>query len=164
MKNSKNKKNNKQDGYAILFTIVMVSVISIIAFGMSNTSYKQLILSSVARDSQVAFYEADTASECAIYADAVLGINPLTYTSWNCGVDLDGSNRIYSVQPLSGGGEADYTLVSTNPLESSSDPCQNIIVTKTGVDPIITNIKARGYNICNKNNKRTLERAIEVSY
>lgn len=153
-------KDNK--GYAILFTIVLISTISIIAFGMSNTVYKQLILSSVARDSQTAFYEADTASECAIYSDAVLGMDSSTYQTWNCGKDLSGNDMAYGVFPLSG--YNGYELRTTDPSSSSLDPCINATITKQGSDPIITTIKARGYNICNKSNRRTLERAIEISY
>src|SRR5574343_1489902 len=86
MKNNNLKLNkNNQSGYAILFTVVIVSVISIIAIGLSNTAYKSMILSSVAKDSQTAFYQSDTATECALYADT----NPdvLSGNNFKCGLD-----------------------------------------------------------------------------
>ena len=35
-----------QHGYALLFTVILVSIISLISIGLSNTTYKQLMLAS----------------------------------------------------------------------------------------------------------------------
>jgi hypothetical protein len=117
------KKSKKQKGYAILFTVVIVSAISVITAGLSNAAYKQLVLSSLAKDSQAAFYQADTASDCALYADQV---NPsgivTTGGSWSCG----GSDLI--VTPTTNGG---YTVYPTEADENSSNACFRIDVTKT---------------------------------
>jgi hypothetical protein len=155
-------KIKSQKGYAILFTIVIVSAISIITAGLTNTAYKQLILSSLAKDSQAAFYQSDTATDCALYADRILGnaIPPNIITSgsssWPCG----GSDLI--VTPQGNGG---YKIRPSD--EDSIDPCFRIDVTKDNTSEpnvIKTKISARGYNICNINNPRTVEREIEVNY
>lgn len=164
------KKNKNQKGYAILFSIVLISALSIITAGLSNSAYKQLILSSLAKDSQTAFYQADTASDCAFYADLVKSnqADPEFFKTagniWSCGgYDL-------RVEPVEGDPNGDYSLLEPEELTLARTPCFNIIVNKeTSVDPdgntiVVTQMKARGYNICNKSNSRTVEREIEINY
>ncbi|MBK5215262.1 MAG: hypothetical protein JJE53_00415 [Candidatus Pacebacteria bacterium] len=149
-------KINKQKGYAILFTVVIVSAISVITAGLSNTAYKQLVLSSLAKDSQTAFYQADSASDCGLYADRVYGA---IVGNWTCA----GENLVVSTTPTG------YTVYPTLANGTSTDPCFRIDVTKTitGVYPneiTKTRISAKGYNICNKTNLRTVEREVVVNF
>lgn len=159
MKNYFKIKSNK-NGYAILFAVVIISIISMLAIGLSNTTYKQLVLSSLANDSQVSFYQSDTATECALYADNVLLMNSTNYSSWQCGKDNNGDDITFTVLGL--GGHLDYTLNPT--ILGTSLPCFDINVVKTGTAPIETNIYARGYNSCDKDNPKTVEREIKVTY
>ncbi len=150
-------KEPNQNGYAILFSVIMISVISTITIGLLNSTYKQLILSSLARDSQTAFYESDIATECALYSDIVKnrGEDPfIDGESWSCG------NFLLDVNLSSDG----YVLNTTDP--ESTDPCFNIIVTKTdnGDGTLSTKTRSKGYNICDRSNKRTVEREIEMNY
>lgn len=173
-------KNNKfflkdlsnKNGYAILFTVVVVSVISLIAIGLTNTSYKQLILSSVAKDSHLAFFQSDTATECALYLDNHLdmqvGGNPITATpvNWKCGINADGSEYTLGAVLLgSGGGTTQYELDAINGTDSgmknSATPCFKIDIDKKVSG---TNVAARGYNVCDANSLRKVERRIDVRY
>ena len=155
---SKEIKKNNQNGYAILFAMVIVSIISMIAIGLSNTTYKQLILSSLANDSQLSFYQSDTATECALYADNVLNMTSDTPSPWQCGKDNSNNDFTFKIS----GGASDYSL---NPIINvASDPCFNFNVTKLGDLPVVTNIYARGYNSGDMASKRTVEREINVSY
>jgi Tfp pilus assembly protein PilX len=146
----------RKSGYAILFTLVVVSVITAITIGVSNSVYKQLVLSSLARDSQVAFYAADTAAECAIYATEVPpGISALINSSITCGLDDHGSPFIVAIsQDISG----IYHLDSTN-LNGS---CFKVSVDKN--IPPTTIMDVKGYNTCNVNDVRKVERGIRVEY
>lgn len=158
-------KKNKTGGYAILFAVVIVSIISLIAIGLSNSTYKQLVLSSLANDSQVAFYQADTATECALYADNVLGIftsasNPPN--PWFCGKNADGT------------ADLSFTIVDNTPVfnvnsnsNGTSNPCfdfsvENLVPVNPS-DPTKL-IKSKGYNSCDKANPRTVEREIKTTY
>lgn len=145
----------KNKGYAILFTIVIVSAISVITAGITNATYKQLILSSLAKDSQTAFYQADTAGDCALYAEMILGAIPSNITTtggaWSCG---NTSLNVVPKTPSSSG----YDISPINP--DSSSPCFRISVTKTITS---TAVSAKGYNICNTNNIRTVEREIKIN-
>jgi hypothetical protein len=160
-----NYKYKKQSGYAILFTIVIVSAISVITAGLTNAAYKQLILSSLAKDSQVAFFQADTAADCALYFDAVyivenVGTPPQDGDLWTCG----GLELGLSTSDI-------MTSYALNPPQvDSSDPCFRIEVKKATTkdsednDVVNTTISARGYNICDKGNVRTVEREIYIKY
>jgi hypothetical protein len=129
MKNFFKKYKNKK-GYAILFTVVIVSAISVITAGLTNAAYKQLILSSLAKDSQSAFYQADTAADCALYADQVEYIKPapniFTEGTWTCG----GSDLVIENVTPTG-----YTISPTEEIEDSLNPCFRIDVTKVITAP-----------------------------
>lgn len=163
----------KNKGYAILVTIVIISIILVIITGLSRSVYKQLLLTSSAKDSQIAFYQADTASECALYFDRVKTIPVIPTTGdnedlsqgednlvngsvYNCG----GQNSIFSGFDENGS----YTL---NPEdENSIDRCFRIKVVKSKDENnyLSTQLIVDGYNICNMGNLRTVDRTIEINY
>lgn len=153
MKRYKLKRNT---GYAILFAVVIVSIISIISFGLSNTTYKQLILSSLASDSHISYLQSDMATECSLYADNIVGMTTLP-SSWNCGIDSNGSIRTFNVV------DNGTKYIITPTTLGSKDPCFEFDVDKT-TTPGTTVIKARGYNSCDKSSSKTVEREIEVTY
>ena len=156
MKIIKFKKENK--GYAILFTVVVVGIISAITIGLTNAAYKQMMLSSVARDSTSAFYQADISTECAMYADNIDVLSNVDSVSvpFKCGGTIMDYNHT-----------VDTTLYQLTPHNQSSitGKCFLADVNKNEVGDLIkTKVEAYGYNICNKNNFRTVERKIEVNY
>ena len=175
-------KNNKNSGYAILFALVVITIISVITLGLSSSTQKQMVISSVAKDSRTAFFEADTAVECALYADNFMrlysetsfpDINPNFGESGNfsCGVDPNGNDYVFSIVLPEGGisyvgGYATYALRSLNNLNVSSDPCfdMDIIKKKDNATITDTKIKARGYSNCMMDNSRTVEREIDLTY
>jgi hypothetical protein len=60
---------NRQKGFALLIGVVVASVLVSITFVMFSISLKQISLSTTGKNSQYAFYAADTGIECALYAD-----------------------------------------------------------------------------------------------
>jgi hypothetical protein len=163
-----NRKTKKNGGYAILFTVVVVGIISMITIGLSNAAYKQMILSSVARDSTTAFYQADIGSECALYADNEYNMDMTKIPAGTtCGSDpADAPSNpgipLSFTQPVANNGVTSYDLILD---ENYSKKCFRINVTKTESDvSIASKVQAMGYNICKKSNSRTVERAIEVNY
>jgi hypothetical protein len=159
MKRTKDK--TKKGGYAILFTVVIVGIISMITIGLSNAAYKQMILSSVAKDSTTAFYQADIASECALYMDNESNNPAVPPTSGSASWTCAGNSLTYTAS-----GSSPITLVNLEPAtENSSNKCFRALVTKTeSPTSISTEVQAKGYNICEKANSRTVERAIKVNY
>ena len=64
---------NKKRGIALLITLIFMSVMLAFGLALASLAYKQSILASDAVQSQKAFYAADGALECALYADQRLG-------------------------------------------------------------------------------------------
>ncbi len=160
MKNFKLKIKNKNKGYAILFTVVIVGVILSIASGMANVAYKELILSSVAQDSQIAFYEADTGGECALYADLVKN---LTFggSDFVCGKDDSGQAIAFDTTGITQG--AVNTLVPKGPgmLGTFKGAGFKMVFMPSGSNKIIQSF---GYNNFDTTNLRSVERALNITY
>jgi Tfp pilus assembly protein PilX len=161
MKEIIKKLNIKNKGFALVFVMMIVSTISIISAGLLSAGLKQMQLSSLAKDSETAFYQADTASECAFYAEFVASVDtPGIFQSgtntWTCG----GQNL--DVTATNGGGfDAKFHD------DTQNTPCFSMVVKKQpgSADKTTTTIiDAYGYNMCNKSNSRTVERKIETTY
>ena len=64
------KQNKNRDrGVALLFVILLTSVLLLVAIGISNISYRETTFSLEAQDSDLAFFAADTGIECGLYLD-----------------------------------------------------------------------------------------------
>ncbi len=161
-----------ESGYAILFAVIMIGIILAISIGLSDIAYKQLVISSVANDSQLAFYESDTATECALYENfippastGVLEFSSATPTSpISCGVDNNGANYSMNVAySTDGSSNNTYILTPSNSAWTTSiEPCFTISVLKSASGA--TTIAAKGYNMCDKTNPQTVEREIDASF
>ncbi|MEY2672023.1 MAG: hypothetical protein RL687_440 [Candidatus Parcubacteria bacterium] len=157
------KKQNKnithsQKGYAILYTVVIISIIMTISIGLSNAVNKQLILSSVARDSQSAFYQADTAIECALliqftYAPYV------TDDNFDCGLKTDGTG--ITLTAIEDSASPGVFRIKDDSI--TSGPCFEIYVDERTPSPNKL-IRASGYNECNPTSPKRVERSFEVRY
>ena len=58
-----------QRGFTLLVAVILASVALSLGLILLDISYKQVVLASSARQSQSAFYNADSAMECALYWD-----------------------------------------------------------------------------------------------
>lgn len=59
----------EQKGFAVLFAVLTSSLLVTIGISIYGISIKELTMSTSAKDSQTAFYAADSARECALYWD-----------------------------------------------------------------------------------------------
>lgn len=57
-------------GFTLLLSALVTSIVLSLGASVFGIAQKELTLSSIGRDSQFAFYAADTAAECALYWDA----------------------------------------------------------------------------------------------
>jgi len=60
---------NTKKGFALLVSVIFMSVMLTLGLALSSLSYKQEMLASSAIESQYAFYASDAALECALYED-----------------------------------------------------------------------------------------------
>lgn len=159
MKNISFKPNKfNKGGFAMLFTVLIVTLILSIAIGISTLSLKQTILSSLAKDSQISFYEADTAVECGLYYDTIAGAFPAGTDSSTAPSTITCGNKNFSLDLSS---TVDY-LIYKQDIIGGSSPCSSILFDKS-TTPGTNIIQGRGYNICSTN-PRQVERALEVLY
>jgi len=149
----------RQAGFTLLLTSLVASLMLTIAASMFTLVQKQIILSAIGRDSQFAFYAADSGAECALYWDfrhsAFSSVTP--FTTAVC----DGESL----------GTITFAGYGT-PMEFEYEPngyCARVSVTKAapvnGVSR--TTIYARGYSsscASIETNARALERAVELYY
>jgi hypothetical protein len=56
-------------GFAMLFAVLISSFLIMIGISIFSISLKEVMISTSIRDSQTAFYAADSAGECALYWD-----------------------------------------------------------------------------------------------
>ena len=61
------RNNCIQNGFALLYAIIVVSAMMSLVFGVLNIVYKQITLSGLNKDSIVAFYAANSGLECGQY-------------------------------------------------------------------------------------------------
>lgn len=150
-----------QRGFTLLIAVVLTTVLLSVGFALLDIAYKQIVLSSTARNSQYAFYAADSAMECALYWDQQR--NAFSFasalTSIRCaGADISVSSSVaggtrvstFSV-PCAGGGSS----ASVEVYKAGSGVCSGSATSC---------LYARGYNSCNSADQRRVERALKVSY
>ena len=61
----------KNSGYAILFAVLLVSIILAITIGIANIALKEAGFTATSRDSYLSLFSADSAGECALYHNSV---------------------------------------------------------------------------------------------
>ena len=162
------RKREKRGGFAMLFAVLVSSVLLSIGLSIFNLTVKELVLSSSGRESQFSFYAADTGAECAIYWD-VKGKDIFATSSDsrspfpsdpNCvGAPIDVSH------PVSGPNSATTQFV----LNIPGGYCSIVTVRKwSDAPPIIkTEIDSRGYNTpcpIDAPDQNRVERALKVTY
>jgi len=151
---NKESRIKRTQGFTLLFAVLISSLLLAIGLAIFNITIKEIILSSAGRESQFAFYAADTGAECALYWDLKGGaFSTSTVGSLNC-------NNV-TISDLGGQG---YGVPSIFTLDFAPEPyCVIVSVTKN-TNPERTTIESRGYNTCDTSNPRRIERAIRVKY
>ena len=132
-----------QKGFVVLFTVLIASIVLLMALGISNIAAKEVLLSIQARDAARAFFAADAGMECALYQDK------------SAGVFIGNTNPNFKCK------DVDVTFTSSSPIVNSpitkfifyinlgQDPsvgCTRVEVTKDTSSPTPTRIESFGYN------------------
>ncbi len=182
----KNLKKNK--GFTLLFAVIVSTLVLAVGASIISIALKQVLLSGVGRDSQFAFYAANTGIECALYWELKgLGVDEddfspafpnsnsiPSYTSsqkekTKCaevkilspGVRKEfGDFKIESSLDVQGFKVSSFRINNFKDSQDNDLPyCVDVFVKKKGIQTIID---ARGYNTCDKNNPRRIERGLEL--
>ncbi|MEX0917158.1 MAG: hypothetical protein WDZ90_01400 [Candidatus Paceibacterota bacterium] len=148
--------SQSERGFTLLLSVLISSLLLAIGLAIFNITIKELILSSSGRESQFAFYAADTGAECALFHDFQRGAFSTSSPAANLEC-IDEEWEVTSSSPVPG------TYTRTFSIDSEPH-CMTVVVTKEEGPPVTTSIEARGYNTCDTGNPRRVERAIRVTY
>jgi len=150
-----NRQLRASRGFTLLLAALIASLLLLLGSATFGLARKEVLLSSLGRDSQFAFYAADTGAECAIYWD--LRHQAFASTTGFALASCDG-------QDLGTLRFEGYDV----PIVFEFEPngyCAHVTVTK--LDLPATIIVSRGYSSSCANiefDPRTLERAVRVTY
>lgn len=163
-----------EKGFSILFAIITTSVLLVVSFVISNIAYKQLVISNINEQSQYAFYAANSGIECATYWDledsSLSRFATSTPGTIVCGGTTisTGSQTVNTVPSQSsrigGGGNGNPTSIFMFNINATG-ACAIVTVTKSySGSTLQTAIRSKGYNTCDVNHPRRVERGIDLNY
>ncbi len=177
-------------GFVLLFSLLVSSILLATGLGISRLMIRQINLATLSRDSQVAFFAADSGLECALHWNALgkfdlatptaartIYCNGVTIMHGNsnggmpgvtlasCPADPMGSPAINNID---GEPRSCFTFtLGSNPnaaaITLSSQPCTFVVVDKSDPTGITTKITSNGYNHCDINAPNVLQRTLEIT-
>lgn len=155
------KKNTR--GFTLLLAVLISGILVALGSAIFDLVSKEILLSSAGRESQYAFYAADTGVECALYWDyqqnAFSSTSPITQVS--CAGETVPVARTYDTtnpnQPVL------TTTFSFSYNGVSTDPSADVQVVRSFY-PTETTINSYGHNTGVVTDPSRLERAIRVTY
>lgn len=157
-----------KSGFTLLMALLTVSVILVVAMGVSSIILKEIKLSGLVRNSQIAFYYADSGSECILYwdlkeedqfdYDAAEDNFPYDISCFK--LDKDGVLKDDNNDTIYDG----EILFNIDIDDDDNDRCVKITVKKDGPNNK-TIIESKGYSAgCGSNDPNKVERAVRLTY
>jgi hypothetical protein len=168
---------NKKNGYAMIFTVLIISIVLSVSLGLANTFFKQQTITSLARDSQTAFYMADSGLECMLWyyytlteeTEEVVKNTPVNCVLGNPVNDPYGAGDVTVSTPVFTTEEEglQYTF-SPEGYEDNQSACF-ILGLIFDEDPntgglYIKRLESNGYNICAPGSIRRVERTLFAEF
>ncbi len=147
-------------GFTLFIALVVMGTLLLIAAGIVSLATRQALISASGRESQHAFYAADTGVECALYWDVK---NPTGISAFATSTS---SNITCASTPATVGGGGDSNPTSIFSFTLTPGPyCATVKVTKVYLGSVLrTTIESKGYNTCDLSNPRRVERAVRAIY
>ncbi|MAF59284.1 MAG: hypothetical protein QF858_03585 [Candidatus Pacebacteria bacterium] len=147
-------KKYRNKGFTLLIAVLVTGLMLSIGIAIYGITSKEIVLSSIGRESQFSFYAADTGVECALYWDQKGGkFSTTTASTLTC-----------ANTTVADGGGVGYEVPMTFQFEVARF-CSIVSVTKSLTHPR-TKVESKGYNTtCEETeNPLRVERAIRVTY
>jgi len=184
----------KKRGFTLLFAILVSVLILAVGASIISIALKQVILAGAGRESQFAFYAANTGVECALYWDlngaqvvdgeikyvfppptnAPDGNRLADLSSIDCagGNITTGANFSDPTPTFTGAwnistpGRTVFKIAVTNSVHTDILYCAEVTVEKEEIDDVIvTTITSQGLNSCDPDNDaRAVERGLVLQY
>ncbi|MEK9153874.1 MAG: pilus assembly PilX N-terminal domain-containing protein [Patescibacteria group bacterium] len=150
-----------QKGFTLLLSALIASIVLALGTSIFQLAHKELKLSSIGRDSQFAFYAADTGAECAQYWDYRYERFPTT-TPTSVAITCDRQDKMTTATQVGN------TITSSFQF-APNDYCVNVSVIKSlnVVGNVVTTINADGFSAnCEAvtGSLRVLQRSVRFRY
>lgn len=160
--------SQEERGFALLISVIFMSVMLTFGLALGSLAYKQQALSSSAVGSQYAFYAADAALECLLYADQQLNFfafpttDPASMNSYalSCG----GSSGTVTSKTWTA---ATRWIVTERLSLDGGKSCADVTIYKPASTASPTYLFSQGYNVaCTTlgTSARFTSRGIKASY
>jgi hypothetical protein len=146
-------------GFALLLSVILTGVSLAIGLALLDVAYKQVLISVTSKQSALAFYNADSSIECALYydqkSDAFNYSSPAPSASILCG-----GIGILNYGTVPNGSTRTTTFYTQCP---SGNKLGYVTVVKNNFTNT-TDIYASGYSSCSDTDPRRIERALKAHY
>jgi len=153
------KNLNNYRGFTLFIAITITATILLVSVAIVSVAVKEAFLTSSGRESQYAFYAADTGIECAVYWDVKNSTGYSAFSTSTGSTIFCNKDTLNTTNQWVVGGSNSSTFNMT----FLPDPyCASITVTKNSSGA--TTVDSHGYNTCDPTNTRRVERAVRVSY
>lgn len=146
-------------GVTLLIAVILAAVALAIGLALLDIAYKQVILASSARQSQSAFYAADSMMECVLYYDQQQ--NTFGYNASSGSVTCNGNNPV-TVTFTNPASPAERTRTFTLQCAGNTGVLGTATIYKQTTGE--TAIYVEGYNTCDPTNTRRVERGLKATY
>jgi Tfp pilus assembly protein PilV len=143
-------------GFTLLVAIIFASVILSVGLALTDIAYKQVTLAQAAQQSQYAFYNADSAMECALEEDQVYNVFSYASGATSGTFVCEGQTVTYSNPVTSPTRTATFSIPCTGGGSNAT-----VQIYKAAGS---TNFYANGFNNCNAADAQRLERGLKAKY
>ncbi len=143
----------------MLFAVTLSALFLALALGVANIAFREVKFSTNTRDTNDAFFAADTGAECALFNDKST-VNSFPQSGGPSSIQCADSTINFSTPSPS------WNFIVTG-LGSTQQSCVKVNVIKD-FSLNTTNIISKGYNAddtsCGGSNSNRVERQIELNY
>lgn len=141
-------------GFTLFVSMIVMATLLLVSSAIAALAVKGSFIYSTARESQKAFYAADSGVECALFWDVK---NPSGISAFSTSTVTDITCNNNAPYPVGGTDQSEFEInLTPSPL------CARVIVTKLMNGSTI--IESSGYNTCDTSNPRRVERAVRATY
>lgn len=161
-------------GITLLISVILSSVVLSVALALLDISYKQQLLASTAKQSQKAFYNADTAMECALYWDQQFAAFDYVATTYlTNGFTCNGQTIVITPSSWAPVPQNSSTVAGGTRTTFFNIPCNASLGQGTGLLGQATIVKSSsgattvytsGYSSCDTSDQRRIERGLKILY
>jgi len=145
-------------GFVILFAVTISAVLLSIALGVANITLREIKFGTSTKDTNEAFFAADSGAECALFYDI---------SSESVFIDPDSPSILCNNSTITANeNQTSFWSFTISGLGSGGQSCAKVTVDKTVLTK--TTLISKGYNVgsplCNSTSSKLVEREIELNY